>query len=118
MEMADTEKFWSPTQDFLDMPRSSLSPDAPYRFSVGKLPVWEKKKKKVKRECQECGGQAAHAEEVLLMLMMSVGAGECLDKLRLVQTRQTRSQAVRKESLSRNFVLQIHGAKKKCAMLP
>ena len=43
-EMADSEEFGSPTQDFLDMARPSLSPDAAYRFSVGKLPVWARKK--------------------------------------------------------------------------
>ena len=37
------EEFGSPTQDFLQA-RSSLSPDAAYRFSVGKLPVWARKK--------------------------------------------------------------------------
>ena len=50
-EMADTEEFGSPTKDFLDMPRPSMSPDASYRFSVGKLPVWARKK--VTREGQE-----------------------------------------------------------------
>ena len=43
-EMADSEEFGSPTQDFLDMPRPSLSPVDAYRFSVGKLPVWARKK--------------------------------------------------------------------------
>ena len=43
-EIADSEEFGSPTQDFLQTPRTSLSPDDAYRFSVGKLPVWARKK--------------------------------------------------------------------------
>merc|ERR1711936_635161 len=42
-ENADSEEFGSPTQDFLQTPRTSLSPDDAYRFSVGKLPVWARK---------------------------------------------------------------------------